>query len=338
MYKTDYSKLDIDTSDIWKYEFDDLQVTHNFALYDKLLTVIEPIMSLRTKPFLEGKTRTDNWAKKYYSNYPEKYKSRSIDYFEFDGDYYEYNRECLVNLELNELKDFSFLFALKLRQYKDNLSAVDNFLYYQVKVNFGGSLSKFLAFIKSMLIQFPDALGELFEKKINLWEAGFDSSLLLDDKDEWFWESDESWEPVDVFLSDDDVKLFFAFLYQEINDKGRPYLQKKEVEQIFRFGFKVPPMPLKRKFKLNLTPKNRKSVIEQCFYRFFEEYGSNQKNKLPFLKFLAYTMQDFEKIQTPKQFDNWGKNFTSSKFKKDRLPFSIERYIDLIQTSRRPPK
>jgi hypothetical protein len=27
MYKTDYSKLDIDTSDIWKYEFDDLKVT-----------------------------------------------------------------------------------------------------------------------------------------------------------------------------------------------------------------------------------------------------------------------------------------------------------------------
>jgi hypothetical protein len=87
-------------------------------------------------------------------------------------------------------------------------------------------------------------------------------------------------------------------------------------------------MPLEEKFQLNLTAKHRKSIIEQCFYRFFENFGGNQKDKQPYLRFLAYTIQDFEKNQTPKQFKNWGKNFTDNKFNTESIPFNLQHYID----------
>lgn len=330
--KTDYTNLEVDTGDIWKYEFNEFKVAQKPLLYEKLIEVTEPIISTYTKPFLKGKNRTDGWAMKYYRNYPERYKSRNIDYFEFDGDYFAYDELYTVKLSDINLKDFSFLFALKLRQYQDNLAALDSFLYYQLKANFKGNVKVFMNFLNSILIQYAEILGSIFEKKINLWETNYHPAGVIDINEEWFWENDESWDIVELYITNDQVRAFFSFLYLERNDKGQPYLEKPDVEKLFRFGFKIPPVPLTRKFKLNLTSKSRKSIFEQCVYTFYNKYAGSQKNKVAFLKFLAYTFEEFKHIQSADDFRNWSKNFTQKKFRTP-LPFDIKRYFDKVKSS-----
>ena len=91
-------------------------------------------------------------------------------------------------------------------------------------------------------------------------------------------------------------------------------------------------MPLPKKFKLYTTPQYRKSIVESCTYLFYQQYSGSGKNKMPFLRFLAYQLEDFSHIKEEKDFKNWGKNFTQNKLNMD-LPFDIQKYFALVNNS-----
>lgn len=162
-----YDNLDLNTADIWAYEFALTQGTDEHSIYDILIQIIEPLISQRCKPFL-----TDSEAKSnngYVIDYSQRYAYRQTDYFLWDEDYFDYRENLLIRYEEVETKPFAFLFALKLRQYHDNLIALDKFLYHQLEANFDSDLDCFIVFLKGILIQYPEFLGPKFEKKILQW-------------------------------------------------------------------------------------------------------------------------------------------------------------------------
>lgn len=326
--KANYDTLDLNTADIWVYEFASTKRTHEHFLYDKLIETIEPLISQRCTPFLSGSEAKSNNA--YVIGYSQRYAYRQTDYFMWDDDYFDYRENLIIRYAEVEAKDFALIFALKLRQYYDNLTALDKFLYHQLETNFNSHLEDFIIFLKGILIQYPEFLGPKFEKKIFQWREDFNPLAVIQTGQFEVLKNPEYWTPIKLLINDDRIRTFFSFLYQERTNAGKPFLEKKEFDLLFRFGLKVPPMPLPKKFKLHTTPKYRKSIIESCTYLFYERYSANLKNKIAFLRFLAYQLEDFSHIKEEKDFKNWGKNFTKSKLKMD-LPFDIQMYFDLVK-------
>ena len=330
MTSANYSNCDIDTSDIWEYEFSEFNRTGSSTIYKDLLQVIEPIISAHTTPFFSQKSQSADqrdWTSKYTEDYEIKYNAYSTDYFRVYLDYYAYGEPYKVAFSKSMQKEFTLLFAFKLRQYKDNLSGLDAFLNHQIQENFNKNVTAFTNFLESILMQFSEILGETIERKVSLWEKRYSPDNLNVSKDAWLHEDADLWEKIDVSLTDDQIREFFSFLYLEKNNLGIPLLEKKSVDKLLQFGFKFPIIPLKEKFKLNLTPQWRKSIIESCTYLLFERFARNFKNKQPFLKFLAYQFDDFSKIQSESDYKNWNKNFTQKKLSKP-LPFDIRIYLE----------
>ena len=207
-----YNKRDIDTKDIWEYEHSELVAKGNPKIFDQLLGVIEPIIAESTTPF--NAPEKSSARRKYSKNFEQRYRERETSWFRKDEDYYSYQKPCPVKFDANNQRDFIFLFTLKLRQYHDNLPALDAFLYYQLKENFNSDCKKFTSFIQALLIQNNYILGEAFEKKIALWETNYDPKELEIKTDDWQFEDPRCWQKVEVGLTDDQVKVFFSFLYQ----------------------------------------------------------------------------------------------------------------------------
>lgn len=323
-----YDTLDLNTADIWAYEFALTKVADEHCLYDMLVQVIEPLISQNCTPFLTNSEAKSTNA--YVIGYSQRYSYRQTDYFLWDDDYFDYRENLIIRFGEVESKAFALMFALKLRQYYDNLTALDGFLYYQLEANFNSNLEEFIIFLKGILIQYPEFLGPKFEKKIFQWREDFNPLAVIQTGQFAVLNDPEYWTPIMLLINDERTCTFFSFLYQERTNAGKPFLEKKEFDLLFRFGLKVPPMPLPKKFKLHTTPQYRKSIIECCTYLFYERYSANLKNKMAFLQFLAYQLEDFSHIKEDKDFKNWGKNFTQSKLKMD-LPFDIQRYFELVK-------
>lgn len=325
--KVNYETLDLNTADIWTYEFALTKGTNEHVLYDKLVETIEPLISQRCTPFLTGSEAKSNNA--YVIGYSQCYAYRQTDYFMWDDDYFDYRENLIIRYAEVETKAFALLFALKLRQYYDNLTALDRFLYHQLETNFNSNLEDFIIFLKGILIQYPEFLGPKFEKKIFQWREDF-NPLAVSQTGQFSVLNDLSyWMPIKLIINDDQTRAFFSFLYKERTNADKPFLEKKEFDLLFKFGLKVPPMPLPKKFKLHTTPQYRKSIVESCTYLFYQQYSGSGKNKMPFLRFLAYQLEDFSHIKEEKDFKNWGKNFTQNKLNMD-LPFDIQRYFALV--------
>lgn len=324
-----YDTLDLDTSDIWAYEFALTQDTDDHSLYDALIQTIEPIIAQKCIPFLLETEATDK--NKYAISYSGNYQRRQTDYFMWEGDYFEYKEPLIVMYKEYGVKTFAFLFALKLRQYHDNLISLDSFLYHQLATNFNSDKVEFFIFLKGLLIQHEDFLEPKLAKKIAQWKEDFKPFAGMYSGKHSVLNDPTCWSSIEVIRGEEHVRAYFSFLYKERTDAGRPFLEKEEFDLLFRYGLKVPPIPLPKKLKLHTTPKYRKSIVESCTYLFYHRYSSNLKNKIPFLQFLAYQLEDFSHVKEEKDFKNWGKNFTKKKLVID-LPFDIRNYFELAKS------
>ena len=331
-----YCNTSIDIYDIWSYEFNAMKETGQTVIYDKLLKHIEPIIYSSSQPFLRSEETPNSSDLKYITDYETRYQNRSTAYFRSEGDYYFYEQHIIVPLTEDRSEQFYYLFALKMRQYRDYLLGLDNFLYYQLKTNFKKDKTFFMYFIKTILIDFSELLGDAYARKIDLWEQSFKESYYDkkqdQDQDQDLYADAEGWKKIPIFSSDQQIMRYFSFLYQEKTDNGRPLLARADFEQLFRMGFSIPPFPLKHKLKLNLTPKYRKSILETTVFYCFNNFAQNQKNKLIFQKFLAYHFEDFSQYQTDEELKKWGKNFCAGKLNKKDIPFDLKRYEDLAKT------
>jgi hypothetical protein len=173
------------------------------------------------------------------------------------------------------------------------------------------------------------AKSQKIKDTIDLWAKNYDPKVSNDP----LFGNIKNWSKIEVALTDDQVRAYFSFLYLEKNNLGLPYLEKTDTEKLLEFGFKVPPQPLPEKFRLNVTGQHKKSIMEICVNLLFDKFSHNLKNKLPFLKFLAFQFEDFNKYQSPEDFRSWSGNLTSKKLKVEMLPFKIQPYLDKIKAA-----
>ena len=284
MSNVNYNIYDINTGEIWQYERERLKTGGDITFYDQFLRIIEPIIVQNCSPIVTEDEEVNSGNLKYSLDFHKRYSERQVDYFESEGAYYDFKDNCVVRLMDYNQRDFGFLFAYKLRQYQDNLAESDTFLYYQLKINFKKSLQRFMSFIRSLLIQFPDMLAGPIEKKIDLWEKTFDPALLVDEKVYDIYDHPEHWTAIRLSMTDDQLRAYFSFLYLEKNNLGLPFLEKNLTDRLLKFGLRIPPKPLAQKYELNQTSVHRKSIIEQSVYVLFEKHSLNFKDKLEMLE------------------------------------------------------
>jgi len=326
------ANYDIETKDIFLYEKEEAQKSSDSQIYKELISIIKPIIANHDTPVFD-RTQTKNYgiALKSLLAQENENKKESLNIFEWRGECFSYSKNEHIIQPDNIKPDFAFLFALKLRQFRENLIGLDPFLSYQVKTNFQADIKAFMYFLQRVYVahdQLFGAASQKFKETIDLWEKKYNQ-----EQSDTQLQKDLNWTRIEVSLTNDQVRAYFSFLYLEKNNLGIPYLEKADVEKLLAFGFKVPPQPLPKKLQLNLTPQHRKSILEICVYILFDKYAINLKNKLPFLQFLAFQFEPFEKYQSPEELKKWSKNFTPQKLNTQSLPFKIQVYLDKIKSS-----
>jgi hypothetical protein len=302
-------------------------------IYNELVSIIKPIIARNDTPiFGRSQTGPRKIALEIALAQENDYKVDNLKIFEWDGECFLYTRKANIVYPDSNTPDFAWLFAFKLRQYRDNLTGLNSFLSHQIKANFNKDIKAFMNFIQRMFIGHESLLGAKTQKikdTIDLWAKNYDPKVSNDP----LFGNIKNWSKIEVALTDDQVRAYFSFLYLEKNNLGLPYLEKADTEKLLEFGFKVPPQPLPEKFRLNVTGQHKKSIMEICVNLLFDKFSHNLKNKLPFLKFLAFQFEDFKNYQSPKDFKNWSGNLTSKKLKVEMLPFKIQPYLDKIKAA-----
>lgn len=327
------ANYDIDTKDIFLYENEERRKTGDAQIYKKLVPIIKPIIAGSDVPVF-NRTQTLNYgiALRISLDDENKYKKDGLDLFKWGGECFSYSKNEHIVYPDRDTPDFAWLFAFKLRQYRDNLTGLNSFLSHQIKANFGDDIKAFTNFIQLIFIAHEPLLGAKSQKikdTIDLWAKNYDPKASNDP----LFGNIKNWSKIKVALTDDQVRAYFSFLYLEKNNLGLPYLEKTDTEKLLEFGFKVPPQPLPEKFRLNVTGQHKKSIMEICVNLLFDKFSLNLKNKLPFLKFLAFQFEDFENYQSPEDFKSWSGNLTSKKLKVEMLPFKIQPYLDKIKAA-----
>ena len=175
MGNTLYSYYEIDISDIWQYEREQfLEGLSSRVHAQKLLDLAQHYIIKKSEP-LWGISMYDKGTdaeKAYYSRHVNEYsecygnleKLYLIDYFFHINGCFDYDHEVIVEYEDEA---FPFLFVLKLRQYKENLYELENFLEFQLKESFNYNDDKYKDFLSIVLMDQQGFLNDNIKTLVN---------------------------------------------------------------------------------------------------------------------------------------------------------------------------
>ena len=123
-----------------------------------------------------------------------------------------------------------------------------------------------------------------------------------------------------------EILQYFSFLYLELSVGGEPFLKKNDVAEIFRYGIAIPPRPLKKKFKLNISKRHPKRYVEDAIHFFILKDSYSKMDKLNYLRFFASYIEDFSTaLESDEKLISWSKNITGNKSKKKS--FDHKKYL-----------
>ena len=174
---TFYEIFDIDASDIWQYErnyyFDNEQ--RDRKSIDWLYNFIQDFF-LRAKhePFLKIEdvdkgTVSSGYYERYVRELDSVKQGHVLTVFACRGNFYDMGRPCVVKRKELHSLDFEQLFALKLRQYFDGLSFLEEFLNHQTKTNFQEDIPVFARFLNMNLFQYDKLIDPKINKVVTSW-------------------------------------------------------------------------------------------------------------------------------------------------------------------------
>ena len=99
-----------------------------------------------------------------------------------------------------------------------------------------------------------------------------------------------------------------------------------DVKEIFKYGIAIPPKPLRKKYKLNISKVFPKKYIENTIYIFFTNNSKSRTDKLNYLRFFASYIEDFAgALKNEKALQNWNKNLSGEPSLKKS--FDIDKYL-----------
>jgi hypothetical protein len=172
----------IDLGDIWDYEREKFiagESNENFAEKIMVLTQ-ENIIKLGQPSFGEKMISSDsNYYRRNVTDYREadltmKYK---LDYFFNKDNCYEYTQTLIITR--NE-RDFDFIFALKLRQYNDNLFKVQDFLGYHLINTFSNDSKSFIQYLTISILQFDYLFNEGLKRQVKVFISLYEDRVVDD--------------------------------------------------------------------------------------------------------------------------------------------------------------
>jgi hypothetical protein len=135
----------------------------------------------------------------------------------------------------------------------------------------------------------------------------------------------EGYIPIPGKFSNAQILQYFSFLFLEKDKEGNTFLKKVEVQEMFKYGLAIPPIPLEYKYHLSCSPQFPKGIVEFCIYTFFSKHTTSHNKRL-ILQFFACYIADFEKaLDNAKAMETWSDNV--GKRRPKRMKFALVTYL-----------
>ena len=310
-------------------------------IYDCLKKIL---IKAEFKPFLLKETNSGTNTSAYYKNYvsaERRYNSSHIpDVYSFKGDFYILARPYNISSEIFESTDFPILFNLKLLEIESTGLQISEFLNFQLYDNFLGDKVQFGTFllyscIKNndisitteiitaiqlwIQINIPDADVELIYKLNDFEEEAVDADGVLDDAKINSTKKLEDFK-IEGHFSDEEISKFFSFLYEEISCKEKPFLEKEDVEDIFKNGFVIPANLPKKRHKLNYNLTSPKKIIDYAIHFFYINHSKSLQDKNDFLRFFGNYITDYaDAIKSKEKLKALGSNISGNRSPRSRI-------------------
>lgn len=170
-----YNKIDL--ADVWEYERGKFIAGEtNAQIAQRIIDLIQPLVVKYGEPsFGQEMMAVDS---KYYGRNVLQYHDANLrmkyalNYFIHKNDCYEYNQSILISRKIEE---FPFFFALKMRQYNDNLFEINSFLQNQLSNSFDDDMASYSKFLGICLFQFSSFFQEGLIAQIDHFLANSES-------------------------------------------------------------------------------------------------------------------------------------------------------------------
>jgi hypothetical protein len=204
--------------------------------------------------------------------------------------------------------DFDLLFAAAIRQTEPKeLKAFLNYHYEQYD-------GEFNEFVEICLMTYEQYINPVNIKVVNQWLSSKKPNKLT------------ALTPPEGFIlipigtkTQEDIKRFFSFLYLEMNGDKKPFMNKKDVEEMLQYGFGIYEKPIKY-YKVSVH--RPKGIIKYCFQQLYLEIDSRiVKNDI--LIFLTQNFDFFKGDQD--NLTNFRRQMTNNRPK--TMIFDIDKYL-----------
>lgn len=303
----------------------------------------DAVIGAEIKPFLQApaKGESSSYYEKYYNaeRHPE-YATRIIpDFFSSGNDFYDLG--VILNIQRNKSRTESFkiLFLLKLYMLEKTETSIDGFLDFQIHDNFNGDKENLNIFLYQFLAN--DGIFCLLPESITIikkWineekKIATDSNKTKEKLKENIRTSLEKsiTNPnaeieIKGHFSIEEIRKYFSFLYEETSANNKPFLRKEEVEKIFKNGFKIPVAPIEPKYKLNVTPKYPRSIIDYAIQTLYFENNINANDRKLYLQFFGHYLQDYQAvIESPERCKFFLSNFSGDLTSRNKIKW--DKYL-----------
>ena len=366
--------FDIDLSEIWSAQVNAFHQGQSAKEdCDLLYNFLKPLyLKKGHKPFIcVEDVEKDPSLESYYKNYHTRLTLRSgdlIDFFEHGNAFYDMDVDFVIKPGDLSHSEYSKLFAFKLNQYHSlSEHELRQFLAFQWRYNYGGDVSKFNDFLDFVLKHNQHLLNKIVQEGIKSWmsflslvvpnnnsspqknetqtveieEINPDKLATLSSEDNrgeaGIFSNELSQLPVAIpgEMTLEEITHYFSFLYQKDEVSGTSFLEKEEVDEIFKKGIEIPAQPVARKFTLNSSRRFPKMIVHSFIYWFYRCY--NIKRKSDILRFFGSYITDYAQALDHNGLQNLLKNITGTKTPKNKK-YKPQDYLPDSLAKRTPDK
>ena len=307
----------------------------------------QAVINSEVAPFLRKPVNSekDGYYDKYLRLEEDNKSYNSIpDFFMYEGDFYDMDRN--LNFSRAYINDniFQVLFALKLIELNYSTLNLKEFLDFQLYDNYNGNKEAYSYLLNKLLAK--DSISYLLpsiNNEIQQWiKINKISIALIDNEDDVeidsvnnttnlivdHWEVKKN-QKINGRMSVEEIKHFFSFLYKEEYEKSsnyefRPILTEDEVDMIFSNGLVIPAKPLENKVRLCIPPRFPKKVIDYAIYKFYNENSYSYRDKKDYILFFANYIEDYKNaLNSKKALESLAKNITGEISKNVKINWDI---------------
>jgi hypothetical protein len=118
-------------------------------------------------------------------------------------------------------------------------------------------------------------------------------------------------QPVPGDFTKEEILHYFSFLYYHKNEIDGSFLKKEEVEEMFQEGIFIPKRPRHPRFKLNITNRFPKKIVNYFIHTFYVKYNVKAKDSI--LLFFGSYLEDYANALDPSKLNGIKSNLTGEK-------------------------